>query len=148
MRINDRFLSRAFWIFAFILLVVPAELRAETVVAHETEKYFYKDGSVQKFEGQYEYTYFVDPEKPEIVRTRVYDYQSQKITPDETVYQVQKELISDPSLAGRHGMAPVIRAVGRPGSDILEILVIDGDAVHIVKSTSNEIVLAHAKRLK
>ncbi len=141
-------IDRRILLAAAVLLLAAVPASAETLVARETAKYFYKDGSVQKFEGQYEYTYFVDPVKHEIVRTRVYDYQSQKITPDETVYRIEGSLSSDPSSAGRYSLQPVIRAVGKPGPDVLEMLVIDGDAVHVVKSTSNEIVIAHAKRLK
>lgn len=122
---------------------------AGTVVAHETEKYYYEEGRMQKFEGQFENTYFIDVPKNTLVRTRVYDYQAKRITPDETVYKIEKGLQSDPTNAARFA-APraVIRAVGNPDPDSVEILVIDDDNVHSVRSTPSQIIISRAKRLK
>lgn len=130
------------------LWLLPVTARAETIVAHETEKYFYSDGKMDKFEGQYENTYYLDLEKGTLTRTRVYDYQTRKIRPDETVYPLETSLRSHPTHAIRYGLPQVIRAVGRPDKDSVEIVTIDDDYVTTSTSTSKNFVISRAKRLK
>ena len=129
-------------------LIFPKTVLAETIVAHETEKYFYKDGNMKKFEGQYENTYYLDMEKGTLTRTRVYDYQTRKITPDETVYQLETTLRSHPTHAIHFGLSQVIRGVGRPDKDSVEIVSIDDDFVTVSTSTADNFVMSRAKRLK
>ena len=107
-------MNKIFGLSIFFLWAFFSTAYAETIVAHETEKYFYNDGKMEKFEGQFENTYLLDMDNDTLTRTRVYDYQTKKITPDETVYQIEKTLKCHPTNVGRFGLPPVIRAVGRP----------------------------------
>ncbi|PIU39769.1 MAG: hypothetical protein COT00_05220 [Candidatus Omnitrophica bacterium CG07_land_8_20_14_0_80_50_8] len=130
------------------LWFLPLAAHAETIVAHETEKYFYKDGEMKKFEGQYENTYYLDMDKWTLTRTRVYDYQIRKIKPDDTVYEVDTTLRSHPVHAVHYSLPPVIRGVGRPNDDSVETVAIDDDFVTTSTSTAGTLVISRAKRLK
>ena len=137
------------FVLLWLVCSVPnAAASVETVVGHETEKYFFKYGKMDRFDGQFENTYLVDSAQGTVTRTRVYDFHSKKIIPDETVYTIQKELLSNPDAATRYALPPVIRAVGRPDSDSVELLVIEEYAVNTIRSTSNEVVLSRSKRLR
>ena len=126
----------------------PLAARAETIVAHETDKYFFSDGEMKKFEGQNENTYYLDNDKWTLTRTRVYDYQTKRITPDDTVYQVETSLRSHPTKALLFSLKPVIRGVGRPDKDTVEIVSIDDDTVTTSTSTAGNFTIARAKRIK
>ena len=131
------------------LLSIPSLCRAgDTIVAQETDRYFYKDGKILRYEGQMEYTYYLDMEKDLLTRTRIYDRINRKVTPDETVYHIEKQLLSHPTSSERYVLLPVIRAVGQTDSDTVELLAIESGFVNIVTSTNNEMVLSRAKRLK
>ena len=133
----------------FVLLMRPAFVSAgQTIVAHETDRYFYKDGKVLRYEGQYESTYFLDLDRDTLTRTRVYDFLNKKIAPDETVYHIEKQLLSHPTNSERYILPPVIRAVGQTNADTLEILTIEDGFVNAATSSTNEIVLSRARRLK
>ncbi len=120
-----------------------------TIVSHETEKWFCKDGKMERFEGQYENTYHLDLLKGTLVRTRVYDYQSKKILPDETRYQIQSQLNSHPTNAARFARPEaIVRAFGQPSPDAVEMLVIREDSVESAVSTPGQLVVSNAKRLK
>lgn len=136
------------WLFVGMTLIWPCLAGAETIVAHETEKIFYGNGRMEKFEGQFENTYYLDFDKNTLIRTRVYDYQSKKITPDETVYHIEKTLRSDPSNAVRYNLQPVIRAVGHPDKDSVQTILIKEDEVETVTATADGFVLSRAKKLK
>ena len=120
----------------------------QTIVTHETERYFYRGGRMEKFDGQFEYTYLLDTDKETLIRTRIYDYQTKKITPDETVYQVQKQLRSHPDRSMRYALPTVIRAFGQTDVDTVELLSIEDSNVTFAKSTSDEMMISRAKRLK
>ena len=132
----------------FGLVLLAGFARAETIVSHETEKFFYKEGKMQKFDGQYENTYYLDMDKNILTRTRIYDYQTRKITPDETVYPLETDLRSHPTNAAHFSLPPVIRAVGRPDKDSVQTVTIDDDFVTTSTSTAGIFVISRAKRLK
>lgn len=138
---------KGIWIVGF-LLALASTARAETIVAHETEKYFYQNGEMKKFEGQNEYTYDYDAINNKLVRTRVYDYQAKKIFPDETVYRIQNQLDSHPSNAASHGVPPILKAYGEPDTDSTEVVTIDADFVHSLKVAGGQVVISRARRLK
>ena len=132
----------------FCLLSSVSAFASQTIVAHETDRYFYKDGKVLRYEGQYESTYFLDLDKDVLTRTRVYDFINKKITPDETVYHIEKQLLSHPTNSERYVLPPVIRAVGQTNADTLEVLTIEEGFVNAAASSTNEIVISRARRLK
>ena len=150
MRNHDRNKAKRFLrvLAVGLLLAWPVSGFAATLVTHETEKYFYKNGRMEKYDGQFENTYFMDLVNNKLVRTRIYDYQTKKITPDETVYQIQKQLNSHPSTSARYSLQPLIRAVGQPDGDSVELLTIEDDYVHSAVSTPTQLVLSRAKRLR
>lgn len=127
---------------------VASAAAARTVVSHEEEKYFYEGGRMQRFEGQFEHTYHLDPERGIVTRTRLYDYRTKRITPDDTVYAIQKELRSDPSQSQRYALAPVVRAVGRPDEDHVEVLTINDREVVSAVAAPGRLVVSRARRLR
>ncbi len=134
---------------AAVFFVLPAFAdNGETVVTHETDRYFYKDGRMLKLANQFEYTYYLDLEKDTLTRTRVYDFLNKKITPDETVYHIEKQLLSHPTSAERYILKPVVRAVGQTSSDTVEMLVIEDRFVDIVTSTADEMVISRGRRVR
>ena len=133
----------------FLFLMQPSFAGAnQTIVAHETDRYFYKDGKVLRYEGQYENTYFLDLDKDVLTRTRVYDFLNKKITPDETVYHIEKQLLWHPTNSERYILPPVIRAVGQTNADTIETLIIEDGFVNAATSSTNELVISRARRLK
>ena len=136
-------------VFVFMFSVLrQASAETATIVAHEDEKFFLVGEQMVRYEGQYENTYFLDLEKNTLVRTRVYDFQTKQITPDNTVYQVQPQLNSYPKNALRFGTAPTVRAFGQTGVDSVEIVVIKDDSVETLISAPNSTILSKARRLK
>ena len=135
-------------LFLVSLLLCQTAFAAQTVVTHETERYFYKDGFMEKYDGQFEYTYFVDLARGTLTRTRIYDYQSKKITPDETVYRVEKQLDSYPTKSPGYNLPPMIKATAQSGGDKVELLVIEEDYAHSALSDGRQLVISRAKRLK
>ena len=120
----------------------------ETIVTHETDRYFYKDGRMVKLSGQFEMTYFLDLDKDTLTRTRVYDFQNNKITPDETVYHMQRQMLSHPTNSERYILKPVIRALGQPSADSMEMLVIEEKAVEVVTSSADELIISRGRRIR
>lgn len=120
----------------------------ETIVTHETDRYFYKDGRMVKLDNQFEVTYFLDLDKDTLTRTRVYDFLNNKITPDETVYHLERQMLSHPSNSERYILKPVIRAIAQPGADSMELLVIEEKAVESVTSTADELLISRGKRIR
>ncbi len=130
------------------LSCTPNSNAGETIVTDETETYFYADGKMEKSNGQFEITYYIEDDK--ITRTRVFDKNKKEDIPDDTAYILQKQLSSDPSNKFHiNGVdKDVIRAIGQPGLDAVEILVIQKDFVQSCKSTSDYFVITRAKRIK
>ncbi|MBT73998.1 MAG: hypothetical protein CMQ15_18510 [Gammaproteobacteria bacterium] len=132
-------------IFLVSLFNCQVALGGETITAHEIVGYFYSDGEMKASKGQFEITYYIEGDT--VTRTRVYDFKSKKVIPDNTIYFIQRQLMSDPSqkLPLRK---QVIRAIGQPGLDAVEILVIAETYIQSVKSTSNYFVISRLKRIK
>lgn len=120
----------------------------QTIVAHETDRYFYKGGKILRYEGQFETTYYLDLDQNTLTRTRIFDSVNNKITPDESVYHVEKQLLSHPTNSERYVLAPVVRAVGQTSADSIEMVTIEEHFVNIVSSTGDEMVISRCKRLK
>jgi hypothetical protein len=91
----------------------------ETITAQEVEGYFYADGEMKRSKGQFEITYYLEGNT--ITRTRVYDFSKKEVIPDDTVYQIQRQLLSDGSKGFSLGKKPVTRAVGQPGLDAVDL---------------------------
>lgn len=140
-------MTRLWLLLALALLsVCKSAFGAETIYAQEVESYFYADGDMKRSPGQFEITYFVDGNT--VTRTRVYDIQKKEVIPDDTVYRIQNQLSSDPTKGSSLFGPPVVRAIGQPGTDAVEILVIGDTFIQSVKSTSDYFVISRFKRTK
>jgi hypothetical protein len=131
-------------IFSLFIIIFISEIAicGEAIYAKETNGFFYKDGKIKQSEGQFENIYLLEHNK--IIRTRVYNIKTKEIIVDNTVYTIHKGLASDPNmnLAAKN---PIIRALGQPGTDAIEILVIDfnGSQMQSIKSTADYFVISH-----
>ncbi len=119
----------------------------EAIYAKETNSFFYKNGTIKQSEGQFENTYLLEGNK--LVRTRVYNIKNKEIITDNTIYTIHKGLASDPNM-NLSAKNPIIRALGQPGTDAIEILVIDfnGSQMDSIKSTADYFVISHYNIVK
>ena len=129
----------------FVVFVSGIAFGGETITAKETDSYFYTDGKMEHSKGQFENTYYIEGDK--ITRTRVYDVKKKQVIPDDTVYIIQRQLSSDPHNRGVKFRGPVIRAIGQPGTDAIEILVIGDKFIQSVKSTMDYFVISRYNRI-
>ena len=138
----------AFLIVLLMLLACRTAFAGETITAQEVEGYFYADGEMKPSKGQFEITYYIEGNT--VTRTRLYDLNKKEVLPDDTVYQIQRQLWSDPSKGFVLGVGeqPNIRAIGQPGLDAVEILMIGDTFIQSVKSTSDYFVISRLKRIK
>jgi len=141
-------MTRGAIVFCLLFLICSPVLAGQTIATRETDRYLYKNGKMLRYEGQFEYTYFLDLEREVLTRTRVFDYVNKKIIPDETVYHIEKQLLSHPGNAQRYRLLPVVRAIGQTNTDTIELLTLEDGFVNTVSSSANELVISHAKRLK
>jgi len=121
-------------------------IAGETITAREIEGFFYADGKMKRYEGQFEITYYIEGKT--ITRTRVYDYRKNKIIPDDTIYYIQDQLTSHPGNKKDELGPVVIRAIGQPGVDAIEILAVGENYIQCVKSTSDYFVISRSRRIK
>jgi len=133
-------MTKAVLLGTFFILANQVAWAGETIIGHEVESYFYKDGEMKQAEGQFENTYYLEGDT--VTRTRVYDLIKKEVIPDDTIYRIQRQLLSDV------GMGPSIQAVGQPGQAAIEILVIGKTFIQSVKSTPNYFVISRFKRIK
>jgi hypothetical protein len=135
-----------FVLLMLILLSIPA-FCGETIYARETNGFFYQNGKIKQSEGQFENTYLLEDNK--ITRTRVFNVKTNEIVPDNTIYTIHRGLWSDPKI-NLSAKNPIIRALGQPGTDAIEILVIDltGSQMHSIKSTADYFVISHYNIIK
>lgn len=134
-------------LFALVAcLACSVALAGETITAQEVEGYFYADGEMKRSKGQFEITYYIEGNT--VTRTRVYDLNNKQVIPDDTVYKIQRQLASDPTKGLSLGGKPIIQAVGQPGADAMEILMIGETFIQSVRSTSDYFVISRLKRIK
>lgn len=122
-------------------------LCGETIYAKETNSFFYQNGKIKESEGQFENTYILEGHN--LIRTHVYDLINNKNISDDTIYTIHKGLSSDPNM-NLPGRKHFIRALGQPGTDAIEILIIDFNAGHMdsIRSTANYVVISHFNIMK
>lgn len=129
-----------------LLLTCQVALAGETITVQEVEGYLYADGELKPSKGQFKITYYFEGNT--VTRMRVYDFNKKPVIPDDTIYHIQRQLVSDPSkgmaLIGR----PSIRAIGQPGTDAVEILMMGETFIQSVRSTADYFVISRQKRIK
>jgi hypothetical protein len=134
---------------AFSLIFFPQfSFGGETIYAKEIEYFMYKDGKMTRSDGEFEVTYFIEGDK--IRRTRVYNLMKNEVIPDDSIYHIQRQLWSDPQLNLSLQNKRVIRAIGQPGTDAIEILSIEfnGYFLQSVRSYSDYFVISRYRIIK
>jgi hypothetical protein len=133
-------------IILIILLSGPA-FCGQTIYAKETKGVFYQNGKIKQTEGQFENTYLLEDNK--IIRTLVFNKNTKETISDNTIYTIHRGLSSDPT-KNMPGHKYIIRALGQPGTDAIEILVInfDKNQMESIKSTSDYFVISHYQIIK
>ena len=118
----------------------------EIISFRELESFFYANGKMERFEGRFECVYFMEGDT--ITRIKVVDSKTNETHFDKTAFYIERQLRSDPSkgLAARGN--GVVRAVGRPGIDGVEILSITGEFLMSVKSTSDFFEISRSMRVR
>jgi hypothetical protein len=136
-------------IYSILIIIFVSEpaFCMETISAKEINSYFYKQNNVIKSKGEFENTYLLEGNK--IIRTRVYNIKTKEIIPDNTIYTIHRGLASDPNI-NLSRKNPIIRALGQPGTDAIEILVIDFNKseMNSIKSTADYFVISHYHIIK
>ena len=113
-----------FLVFLLANMFFPQNILAgEVITTTEVQNCFYADGKMNCLGGEFKNTYYRDGDK--IVRTNVFNFKKKESISDDTVYQVIKELASDPRNNPGTLLPQVTRAIGFPGADAVEILAID-----------------------
>jgi len=133
-------------VLLMILLGTELVCAEEMATFQEMESYFYVDGKMERSEGRFENVYFIEGDT--ITRIKVFDSKTNETHLEKTTFYIERQLRSDPSkgLAAR-GRA-VVRAVGRPGIDGVEILSITGEFLMSVKSTSDSFEISRSMRVR
>jgi len=131
-----------------LILLLACEIAwgGETITAQEVESYFYADGKMKHGKPQFEITYYIEGDT--VTRTRVYDLTKKEVLSDNTVYHIQRQLWSDPTMGSLVIGEPIIRAIGQPGGNAVEILVIGETFIQSVKSMGRYFVIMRLKRMK
>ena len=109
------------------------------ITATEVESCFYRDGKMECSKGEFQNTYYRDGDK--IVRTNVTNFKRKEYLSDNTVYTVIGYLLSDPRHNDGKFEPQIVRAIGYPGLDAVEILSIGKNFMQAVKSTSDYFVI-------
>ena len=118
----------------------------EMITFQEQESYFYADGKMERSEGRFESVYYMEGDT--ITRIQVLDLKYNEIQNDNTKFYIERQLRSDPKKGLAIQSKGVVRAIGRPGIDGVEILSITEQFMQSVKSTSNYFVISRLKRIK
>jgi len=128
--------------------------RAQTIVAETEATWMFADGKVVPDNSGYTVTYEIVGDL--VTRTRLVENGTGEVTQDDTIYSVVDDLLShdlealafDPEPCGDPFACPVIRAVGSPAADAVEILIIGQSFVRSVRSSGDGVILVEMKRLR
>jgi len=118
----------------------------EMATFQELESYFYVDGKMERSEGRFESVYFMEGDT--ITRIRVFDSKTTETHFDKTTFYIERKLRSDPTKGLAREGKGVVRALGRPGIDGVEILSISEQFMISVKSTSDFFEISRSRRVK
>ena len=133
-------------IILLTLLSVSSVCAGEIASFRELESFFYADGKMERFEGRFECAYFMEGDT--ITRIKVFDSKTNETHFDKTTFYIERKLRSDPSKGFANQGKGVVRALGQPGKDGVEILSITEQIMVSVKSTSDFFEISRSKRIK
>lgn len=137
-------MRRSLVLLSFLLMSMPGSaVGGHVMVATEVQSCLYADGKIECSEGQFTSTYHFEGDT--ITRTNVFSVKKNEAIADDTKYKVIADLDSDPRNNPTGPFPQVVRAIGFPGSDAVEILSIDSTNMQSVKSTSNYFVISRFK---
>jgi len=136
------------YIVTFLVTLLFCNLASaeETIIAKEINGYMISDGKFKNTEPQFTVTYVINGDI--VTRTRVYDFKNKKTMPDNTIYKIQRQLLSDPTKGTSISGKVVTRAIGQPGSNAIEILTIGNNYVDSLKSTADYFIFSRHQRIK
>ena len=112
----------------------------------ELENYFYVDGKMERSEGRFESVYFIEGDT--ITRIKVFDSKTNETHFDKTTFYIERKLRSDPTKGLASQSKGIVRALGRPGIDGVEILSITEQFMISVKPTSDFFEISRSRRIK
>lgn len=135
-----------FVIILMMLLDTGSACAEEMMTFREVESYLYADGKMERSDGRFEIVYFIEGDT--ITRIRVMDLKNNEVNYDKTTFHIDRKLRSDPIKGTASQRKPVVRAVGRPGIDGVEILSITDQFMVSVRSTSDFIEISSSRRIK
>ena len=135
--------KKVFYTLSLIILLSGQVIGGEVITAIEVESCFYADGKMECSKGEFRNTYNRDGDK--IIRTNVFNKKRKEFLSDNTVYKVIDSLASDPRHNNGNLFPQVVRAIGFPGTDAVEILSISKGYMQAVKSTSDYFVINRFK---
>ncbi len=135
-------------------VILSGPIQAQTIVAEEVTTWMFADGEMKPADGLYTVTYNVVGDQ--IRRTLVANNKTGEITEDNTTYSVIADLLShdlqavvfDSARSGASFSGPIMRAIGRPASDAVEILIIGQSFVRSVRSSVDWVVITELKRVR
>jgi len=140
---------------AFLLCIADvAQSQTPTIVAREVSGWFYSDGKMERSEPTFEYVIEIAGDK--LIRRSVRNIETGKTEVDDTEYEIVTSLSSHDPTALRfkkladadRPLGPVLRAIGNPGSDAVEILFVGPDWLQSVKTVKDYMVIQRFKRLQ
>jgi hypothetical protein len=147
---------RLFLLCAALLLSIEdtAQSQTPTIVAREVSGWFYSDGTMERSEPTFEYVIEIAGDK--LVRRSVRNIQNGKTEVDDTEYEIVTNVSSHDPAALRfkrlseaeRPQSPVLRAVGMPGSDAIEILFVGPDWLQSVKTVKDYMVIQRFTRIQ
>jgi hypothetical protein len=148
-------------VLALSIVISPAQAGAQefrpaawTIVAREVSGWFYSDGRMSASEPEFEVVF--DVRGSSVVRRTVKSIKSGKVLTDDTEYRFLTQLATYDTTALRfkvltdqlRPLSPVVRAIGQPGADAIEILFIGPDWIQAVKTVDDYMVISRFRRLQ
>jgi len=123
-----------------------------TIVAREVPGWFYADGKMEPSRPQFEIV--LEIRDSSLIRRTVRNLNTDNLVTDETEYRLLTELVSYDRAALTYKVltdetrrfAPVVRAIGKPGADAVEIIFIGPDWMQSVKTVRNYMVIQRYRR--
>ena len=133
---------------------VPPALKAATIVAREVDGWFYSDGVMKQSLPTFELVYEVTDSS--LVRRTIRNLITGEVLTDNTTYvllrnvpsfqQNRVALLFKKLTDQERAAGPVIRAIGQPGSEAVEVLYVGHDWMQSVKTLRDYMVISRYRR--
>ena len=152
---------RCTYLLTTLLAMTSSHLSAQefhpessTIVAREVPGWFYSNGKMSPSEPQFELVFEVHDSS--VVRKTVKNIKTGEVLTDNTQYRFLTRLatydrsaLTFKTLTDQlRPLSPVVRAIGQPGADAVEILFIGPDWIQTVKTVQDYMVIYRYRRLQ